>query len=70
VGRERHAPAPLLLISPGTYCREGSVGRRAGMESYKEDKISCSLLVRTPDRPAHSESHTDLRSASPERIAR
>jgi len=50
VGGQRHAPAALPPgMRPITHCTEGSVGLRAGLGVFGG-------RIRTPERPAHSES--------------
>jgi hypothetical protein len=40
VGGQRNDPAALLPTkSPGTYCRGGWVGPKAGLDGCEEDKI-------------------------------
>ena len=50
---QRHAPAAYYPRErPGTHCTEGWVGPRAGLDGGKSRPTG----IRSPDRPAHSQS--------------
>ena len=52
---QRHAPAaPYPRERPGTHCKGGWVGLRAGMDSWGKSRHP--TAIRSPDRPARSES--------------
>ena len=54
VGGQRHAPAALPRERPGTHCKGGWVGPQG--RSGQVQKISPPTGIRTPERPARSES--------------
>jgi hypothetical protein len=58
VGGQRYASAAL----PGTYCIGGLVGPRAGLDRCGKYRPTG---IRSPDRPAHSDSLYRLRYPGP-----
>ena len=64
MGGQRHAPATLTPGKrPGTHCVGGWVGPRAGVEGC--GKSHPPTEIRSPDRPARSESLYRLRYPGP-----
>ena len=52
---QRHAPAALYPRErPGTHCTRGSVGHRAGLDRCGKSRPPTG--IRSPDRPARSQS--------------
>ena len=44
VGGQRHAPAALPPIKPGTYCTGGWVGPRAGLDMSGNTRLQRDLI--------------------------
>ena len=54
---QRHAPASLPpRKGSGTHCRKSSMGSRAHMNGYGEEKVCVPTGFRTPVCPARSDS--------------
>jgi hypothetical protein len=65
-GGQRHAPATLPPEkNPGTQCREGWVGPMAGLDDYREKKISFPHLGSNPVCPARGQSTYQLLRPDP-----
>ena len=53
---QRHAPAaPYPRERPGTHCTGGWVGLKAGLDWCRKSRPTG---IRSPDRPAHRQSHS------------
>ena len=63
VGDQRHAPAALPRERPGTRCVRGLVGPRAAQTGAEN---LASTGIRSPDRPAPSESLYQLHYPDPQ----
>jgi hypothetical protein len=65
VGGQRHAPAALPRERPGTHCIGGWVGPTAGVDGCGKSRPLTG--IRSPDRPARSESLYRLSYPGPRR---
>jgi len=63
VGGQRHAPASLPLESPGTHCVRGWVDLISGLDGCGKFRLPTG--IRSPDRPASSETLYRLKYPGP-----